>query len=179
MTSTLDIIALEAAQTSRVFFSTLAELASVICENHLGTWSQRILQEAGIRLEVTGRENIPADEDYIVVSNRQSRYDIPLLYQALGMPMQMLESNEVARIPFRAIRTGKQILPVTIERTGPASSNDDVAAAGGHQANVTIGSPIDPAAYAPDKSDALMTVVKDVIESNLAVALESAPDSAR
>ena len=167
MTSTLDIIALEAAQTSRVFFSTLAELASVICENHLGTWSQRVLQEAGIHLEVTGRENIPADEGYIVVSNRQSRYDIPVLYQALGMPMQMLESNEVTRVPFRAIRTGKQILPVTIERSGRTSGNDDVAVAEGHRASVTIGAPIDPAAYAPDKSDALMTLVKGVIESNL------------
>ena len=177
MTNTLDIIALEAADVSRVFFSTLAELASAICEKHLGTWSQRMLQEAGIRLEVTGREHLVEGEDYIVMSNRQSRYDIPVLYQALGMPMQMLESKEVARIPFRAIRTGKQILPVTIESTGRPSGIDDDAAAGGHKANVTISAPIDPATYGPDKTDVLMTIVKGVIESNFSAPSESLLDT--
>jgi len=178
LTNTLDIIALEAADVSRVFFSTLAELASAICEKHLGTWSHRMLQEAGIRLRVTGREHLVEGEDYIVMSNRQSQYDIPVLYQALGMPMQMLESKEVARIPFRAIRTGKQILPVTIERTGPCSG-DEGTAAKAHKANVTISAPIDPAAYGPDKTDVLMTVVKGVIESNFSAASENSLDRGR
>lgn len=179
MTNTLDIIALEAAETSRVFFSTLAELASAICEKHLGTWSQRMLQEAGIHLEVTGREHIPAHEDYIVVSNRQSRYDIPVLYQALGMPMQMLESKEVARIPIRAMSTGKRILPVTIKRTRRSSGNDYQNAPSGHKAKVTISAPIDPASYGSDKIEALITDVKGVIESNFSGNADAAAASAK
>ena len=170
MTDTLDIIALEAAETSRVFFSTIAELASAICERHLGTWSQRMLKEAGIRVEVTGRENIVPDEDYIVMSNRQSRYDIPVLYQALGIPMQMIEPKEIARLPLRAVANGKQILPVTIAATQALSAHGKAAGSSERKATVTIGEPIDPTPYGPEKIDRLINVVKDAIESNLSAS---------
>lgn len=170
MTNTQDIIALEAAETSRVFFSTIAELASAICERHLGTWSQRMLKEAGIRLEVTGRENIAPDEDYIVMSNRQSRYDIPVLYQALGIPMQMIESKEIAQLPLRVVASGKQILPVTIEGTQAVSARGKVDGSPERKATVTIGEPIDPTPYGPEKIDRLINVVKDAIESNLSAS---------
>lgn len=170
MTNTQDIIALEAAETSRVFFSTIAELASAICERHLGTWSQRMLKEAGIRLEVTGRENIVPNEEYIVMSNRQSRYDIPVLYQALGIPMQMIESKEMARVPLRAVASGKQILPVTIEGTQAVSARSKAEGSSERKATVTIGEPIDPTPYGPEKIDRLINVVKDAIESNLSAS---------
>lgn len=167
MIDTLDIIALEAAETSRVFFSTIAELASAICEKHLGTWSQRMLKEAGIRVEVSGRENIAPHEDYIVMSKRQSRYDIPVLYQALGITMQMVESKEIAQLPLRAVESGRQILPVTIEGTQAISASGKADGSAQHKATVTIGEPIDPSPYGPEKINRLITVVKDAIESNL------------
>ena len=170
MTNTLDIIALEAAESSRVFFSTIAELASAICERHLGTWSQRMLKEAGIHLEVNGRENIAPNEDYIVMSNRQSPYDIPVLYQALGIPMQMVESKELARLPLRAMASGKQILPVTIEETQPLPMRVKINGSAERTATVTIGEPIDPAPYGPEKVERLINVVRGAIESNLSAS---------
>jgi 1-acyl-sn-glycerol-3-phosphate acyltransferase len=170
MTNTLDIIALEAANTSRVSFSTIAELASAICEGHLDTWSHRMLEEAGIRLNVIGRQHIREDGGYIVMSNRQSRYDIPVLYQALGIPMQMVESKEIPGIPLRAVASGKQILPVTIDGTQAISASGGSHASPERTATVTIGEPIDPTPYGREKIGRLITVVKDAIESNLSAS---------
>ena len=120
MIGSMEVIALEAAETSRVAFSTIAELASAICEGHLDNWSQRMLKQARICLEVTGREHIEQDEDYIVVSNYQSRWDIPVLYQALRIPMQMMETNEIARIPSvahrRRVRCGHGVHGIAYDR---------------------------------------------------------------
>ena len=167
MTNSLDIIALEAGETSRVAFSTIAELASAICEEHLDSWSHRMLQEAGIHLEVTGREHIRQNENYIVMSNRQSRYDIPVLYQALGIPMQMVETKEIAGLPFKARLSGKQILPVTIDGTQQVPARGQLPASPENTARVTISAPIDPAKCSSERMDGLITVVKDAIERHL------------
>lgn len=168
MINSMDIIALDAGESSRVAFSTIAELASAICEEHLDSWSERMLRDAGIELEVTGREHLKQDRDYIVMSNHQSHYDIPVLYQALGIPMQMMDTRQIERIPLVAMSSGKQILPVTIDITGEALAGSSVNATR-RQANVTISAPIDPAACCSG-IDRLITVVKSAIEQHLPAA---------
>ena len=169
MIDSMDIIALEAGESSRVAFSTIAELASAICEEHLDSWSQRMLRDAGIELEVIGREHLRKDGDYIVMSNHQSHYDIPVLYQALGIPMQMMDTRQIERIPLVAMSSGKQILPVTIDVTREALSGSSVSATRRQTANVTISAPIDPAGCVSG-IDRLITVVKSAIERHLPAA---------
>jgi len=172
MIGCMELIALEAAETSRVAFSTIAELASAICEGHLDNWSQRMLKQARICLEVTGREHIEQDEDYIVVSNYQSRWDIPVLYQALRIPMQMMETNEIARIPSVAMMGGKRILPVTIDGTLRILSGDALDARGTNPVSVTISAPIDPASYGPQRIHHVIGIVQHAIEQHLPAASE-------
>lgn len=169
MIDSMDIIALEAGESSRVAFSTIAELASAICEEHLDSWSERMLRDAGIELEVTGREHLREDGDYIVMSNHQSHYDIPVLYQALGIPMQMMDTRQIERIPLVAVSSGKQILPVTIDVTGGALPGPSVTAIRRQTASVTISAPIDPAACGSG-IDRLITAVKSAIERHLSAS---------
>jgi len=166
MANSMDIIALEAGESSRVVFSTIAELASAICEEHLDSWSQRMLHDAGIDLEVTGREHLRKNGDYIVMSNHQSRYDIPVLYQALGIPMQMMDTRKIEQIPLMAMSKGKQILPVSIDVTRETLRGSQVTASRRQTANVTIGAPIDPASCVSG-IDRLITVVKSAIQRHL------------
>jgi len=170
MIGAMNLIALEADESSHVAFSTIAELASAICEGHLHAWSQRMLQDAGIELEVNGREHLSAERDYIVMSNHHSQYDIPVLYQALGVPMRMLDTRQIERIPLLAMSKGRQILPVSIEVSRAALSGSRVTPSRRHTATVTISTPIDPAAWGVEKTDRLITVVKSAIERYLPIA---------
>jgi 1-acyl-sn-glycerol-3-phosphate acyltransferase len=121
-------------------------------------------------LKVAGREHVKEDESYIVISNRQSHYDIPVLHQALGIPMQVLEIKEISRIPFVAMLSGKQILPVTINGTQGISSRMQLSKSARYTASVTISAPIDLAMCSPDKLDSLVTVVEEAIERHLPAA---------
>jgi 1-acyl-sn-glycerol-3-phosphate acyltransferase len=94
-----------AAATVRISLPTMIEarremVSAEVCNARLAWWSRRLLDDARIRLEVNGREHLRPGERYIVMSNHQSHYDIPVLYQALGIPMRMVAKQELFRIPF-------------------------------------------------------------------------------
>ena len=58
------------------------------------------VRAAGIRVEVTGRERIPADESCIFLANHVSNLDPPVLFPELpGMAVAMLK-RELMRIPL-------------------------------------------------------------------------------
>jgi len=103
----LDIMAHAAIETIRISVPTiieaaLGEVSSKNCDERLDSWSRSLLQEAAIHLDVKGREHIVLGEAYMVMSNHQSHYDIPVLFQALRIPMRMVAKKEVFRIPIMA-----------------------------------------------------------------------------
>ncbi len=55
---------------------------------------------AGLKLKVTGSENLNVDEPAIYVSNHQSNFDIPLLYAGLPMQFRWMAKQELFRIPL-------------------------------------------------------------------------------
>ncbi|HXE08076.1 MAG TPA: lysophospholipid acyltransferase family protein [Acidobacteriaceae bacterium] len=58
------------------------------------------VRAAGVRVEVTGRERIPADESCIFLANHVSNLDPPVLFPELpGMAVAMLK-KELMRIPL-------------------------------------------------------------------------------
>src|ERR1700749_2978002 len=75
-------------------------LTTEICNERLDSWSKDLVRQAGIRIEVSGRENLVPSEAFVVMSNHQSHYDIPVLFQALGVPLRMVAKKELFRIPF-------------------------------------------------------------------------------
>lgn len=101
----LDVLARAAVETLRISLPTLVQaargtLTPEICDDRLDSWSRQLLAQAGIRLNVSGRENLVPGEAFVVMSNHQSHYDIPVLFQALRIPLRMVAKKEIFRIPF-------------------------------------------------------------------------------
>jgi 1-acyl-sn-glycerol-3-phosphate acyltransferase len=103
----LDVLARAAVETLRISLPTIVQAAQgtltpEICDDRLDSWSRQLLAQAGIHLSVSGREHIVPGEAYVVMSNHQSHYDIPVLFQALRVPLRMVAKKEIFRIPFMA-----------------------------------------------------------------------------
>jgi 1-acyl-sn-glycerol-3-phosphate acyltransferase len=75
-------------------------------DRRLDWWSARLREVADMRVTVEGRENFAEDETFVVMSNHQSHFDIPVLYQALQRRLRMVAKKELFRIPLfgRAMR---------------------------------------------------------------------------
>lgn len=100
----LNILALAAVETLKISVPTIAD--AVVhrtnyrrCDVRLDAWSRRLLEQAELGLRVQGREHIQPGQSYVVMSNHQSLYDIPVVFQALGVPVRMIAKTELFRIP--------------------------------------------------------------------------------
>jgi 1-acyl-sn-glycerol-3-phosphate acyltransferase len=96
-----------AVQTLRICAPTVVQaavgtLTSEMCDARLDDWSKRIIGRAHIELSVEGLENAPPGEAFVVMSNHQSLYDIPVLFQALKRRVRMVAKRELFRIPLFA-----------------------------------------------------------------------------
>src|SRR5689334_8776485 len=86
-------------------------------DRRLDGWSAAILRSADVHLEVIGREEIPRDRAYVLMSNHQSHFDIPVLYQAWKATLRMVAKAELFRVPLwgRAMRESGF---VSVDRSG-------------------------------------------------------------
>jgi 1-acyl-sn-glycerol-3-phosphate acyltransferase len=83
--------------------SALGTLTEATCDARLASWSDALLAYAEVKLEVEGLEHVPPGEALVVMSNHQSHYDIPVLFQALRpMRLRMVAKKELFRIPIWA-----------------------------------------------------------------------------
>jgi 1-acyl-sn-glycerol-3-phosphate acyltransferase len=122
----LDVLARAAVETLRISLPTMMQaaqgtLTSQICDERLDSWSRALVEQAGIRLDVKGRENVVPGEPFVIMSNHQSHYDIPVLYQALRISLRMVAKKEIFRIPFMA-GAMRAAGFVEIDRKDPASA---------------------------------------------------------
>lgn len=63
-------------------------------------WGRVCLKLAGLRLQIHGQQNIPAEGPAIYVSNHQSNFDIPILYAGLPIQFRWMAKQELFRVPF-------------------------------------------------------------------------------
>ncbi len=117
----LPLSALVVAETLRICAPTVAEaavgrLTRAACDRRLQDWSERLVRHAGIELDVHGAEHVGShgaagDETFVVMSNHQSHYDIPVLYRAFPGRLRMVAKTELYRIPIfgRAVRAAEFI----------------------------------------------------------------------
>jgi 1-acyl-sn-glycerol-3-phosphate acyltransferase len=75
-------------------------LTKEMCDERLARWSRAVLDNAQIHLEVVGQENLKRGETYLVMSNHQSLYDIPVLFQAIGPNIRMITKRELFHVPI-------------------------------------------------------------------------------
>jgi 1-acyl-sn-glycerol-3-phosphate acyltransferase len=86
-----------------VIQSAIGTLTTPTCDARLDSWSAAIVRYARVDLSVIGLEHAPPDEAFVVMSNHQSLYDIPCLFQALRpRRLRMVAKTELFRVPIWA-----------------------------------------------------------------------------
>jgi len=70
------------------------------CNDRLASWSGAVVRNARMNVEVRGREHLDPSRTYVVMSNHQSHYDIPVLFHVLGSNLRMVAKAELFAIPL-------------------------------------------------------------------------------
>ncbi|HYQ41111.1 MAG TPA: lysophospholipid acyltransferase family protein [Polyangiaceae bacterium] len=96
-----------AGATLRISVPTLfdalsGKLTPELCDTRLDWWSKRLLTQAEVSLQSSGVEHAHGGRAFVVMSNHQSLYDIPALYQTLPLRLRMVAKAELFRIPIWA-----------------------------------------------------------------------------
>jgi len=65
-------------------------------------WAHVLLEHAKIEVKVSGTSNLNPGEAYVVMSNHQSLYDIPVLLDSLPLTLRMVAKAELFRVPLWA-----------------------------------------------------------------------------
>jgi len=63
-------------------------------------WSALLLGSAGVRIRVLHGDRMRRDGLYVIASNHESFYDIPVLFATLPMPVRFLAKRNLFRLPF-------------------------------------------------------------------------------
>jgi len=86
-----------------VIDSALGRVTTPVCDARLDSWSASLVRYAHITIDVSGLEQLPGDEAFVVMSNHRSHYDIPVLFQALRpRRLRMVAKSELFRVPIWA-----------------------------------------------------------------------------
>lgn len=104
MSGRIQILATATARTLAISFPTvfdqlLGRTSMEACDHRLQRWSRALLDDVGIRVEVRGAENLSPRAPMIVMSNHQSLYDIPVIFQVIEQRLRMVSKVELARVP--------------------------------------------------------------------------------
>jgi 1-acyl-sn-glycerol-3-phosphate acyltransferase len=108
-----------------------------LSDQRLARWASNIARHLDLKLDVAGRENLRPGETYLVMSNHQSLYDIPVLFVAIGSNIRMIAKKELFQVPIfgKALAEGGFI---AIDRQNRAAAfrslqrASDVLASGTH-----------------------------------------------
>ena len=77
------------------------------------TWSSLILATTGVQVEVSGLDGLDPRGTYVFVSNHQSIYDIPVLFQSLPFQLRIIAKASLGRFPilgWHLQRTGHMLV---------------------------------------------------------------------
>src|ERR1700719_3694118 len=67
-----------------VIDAALGRVVKETCDDRLARWGIKLIERAKIDVSVVGRENMKPGETYVVMSNHQSLYDVPVLFYVIG-----------------------------------------------------------------------------------------------
>ncbi len=114
-----------------VLDSALGRLDPEACEQRLAWWSKKLLSDAEIQLRVEGIEHAGDErEAFVVMSNHQSLYDIPVLFQSVPGRLRMVAKAELFQVPI----WGRAMLAagfVKIDRSDRDRAMESLRATGG------------------------------------------------
>ena len=68
--------------------------------NTARNWAQKLVKLTGSTVEVKGKENLPEEGPFVIVSNHQGNFDIPILLGYLERPIGFISKVEVKKLPI-------------------------------------------------------------------------------
>lgn len=89
-------------------------------------WSLRVI--CGVKFNVTGAENLPKDQPYVVLSKHQSQWETYFLMQLLA-PVSIICKKELLKIPGFGYCLS-QLKPIPIDRSNPKQALRDIQTIG-------------------------------------------------
>lgn len=92
-------------ETLAISFPTVVDAAlgrveKKVCDDRLAGWGTRLVQNAEMTVEVRGRQNVAPGKAFLVMSNHQSHYDVPVLFHVLGANIRMVAKIELFKVPI-------------------------------------------------------------------------------
>jgi 1-acyl-sn-glycerol-3-phosphate acyltransferase len=104
MSGRIKTLATATARTLAISFPTVLDqlrgrTSMDACDARLKRWSRALLDDVGIRIEVSGLGNLEPRAPMIVMSNHQSLYDIPVIFQVIEQRLRMVSKIELASVP--------------------------------------------------------------------------------
>jgi 1-acyl-sn-glycerol-3-phosphate acyltransferase len=78
----------------------LRRVTKEACDDRLASWATKLVEGSDLSLDVRGRENVAPHKAYLVMSNHQSHYDIPVLFYVLGANLRMIAKLELFSLPI-------------------------------------------------------------------------------
>jgi 1-acyl-sn-glycerol-3-phosphate acyltransferase len=112
-----------------VFEANLGRLTQEACDRRLESWSRELVEHAGMVLDVRGADRVDWSRRYVIMSNHQSYFDIPVALRAVPGPLRFVAKKELFRIPI----FGPAMLAsgmVSIDRQNRDSAIDSLKLAG-------------------------------------------------
>jgi 1-acyl-sn-glycerol-3-phosphate acyltransferase len=80
--------------------STLGRVTKETCDRRLDRWCKKVVAHAAMDVEVIGREHMAPGETYLIMSNHQSLYDVPVIFYVVGPNVRMIAKVELFRVPI-------------------------------------------------------------------------------
>lgn len=97
-------------ETLAISLPTVADAARGLVTKHksdarLAGWAKNIVHNARLGIDVVGRENMTLVPEglggsFLVMSNHQSLYDVPILFYVLGANLRMITKKELFDVPI-------------------------------------------------------------------------------
>src|SRR5580658_4160815 len=83
-----------------VLDAALGRVDKEVCDARLASWCKKVVLHTRMDISVHGRENMKPSTTYLVMSNHQSHYDVPVLFYVLGANLRMITKVELFKIPI-------------------------------------------------------------------------------
>ena len=86
--------------------ASLGKLTRESIDRRMRWWGEALRRYADADFQVEGLEHLETDETFVMMSNHESNYDVPMIYRAVPRTIRMVTKKELFRIPIwgRALR---------------------------------------------------------------------------